>query len=468
MLRKLEFLTLGGLCLFVALLTSFAPGRQSPVNLLLEQARSLVSQPPPLASFKWSMPRRFGPRNAAGLVDYHWSEATQTYDTSYVNPASWKVEFDACNSSAAAGNKYQWEIDGVVQGNPNPVACTFAHEFTSQKTYSVKLTVTAPDGQAAAAETAVTVKDLLIVSIGDSFASGQGNPDIPKHGSARAKWVDNLCARSAFAGPAQAALSIEQSDPHTSVTFVSLACSGATIDAGLIGIFPKGGRSLAPQIDKVKDVINGRQIDALLISIGGNDIGFADLVARCILHLNCSTNNDALQMLSAGLNNLQSRYQALNDKLNGLQPVKKIFITEYPDLARNQNREFCHNSPFPDLLSFLSRREAQWASEGVIRGLNERVKAAAERHAWVYVGGIADKFATHGYCANEQRWVRTFRDAKRIQGTDNRCDLRNRDSIRSCIISSGSVHPSEGGHAWYATRLIEELQKAGITSPAGP
>jgi hypothetical protein len=95
------------------------------------------------------------------------------------------------------------------------------------------------------------------------------------------------------------------------------------------------------------------------------------------------------------------------------------------------------------------------------------VKAAADEHGWVFVTGIADQFATHGYCAKE-RWVRTFRDAKKIQGTDNSCDLLNPDSIRSCIISSGSVHPSEGGHAWYATRIIEELQKAGITSSLGP
>ncbi len=467
MLRKFELLTLGGLCLFVALLASFVPGHQSAETLPIAQANSLVSPPNLFASFRWSMPRRFGPKNAAGIVDYHWTEATQTYDSTYVNPASWRVEFNACDSSSAPGNTYSWDIDGVVQDNPTPSSCTFAHEFTSQKTYPVKLTVTTSDGQTAVAETGVTVKDLLIVSVGDSFASGQGNPDIPKQGGVRAKWVDNRCARSAFAGPAQAALSIEQADPHTSVTFISLACSGATIDAGLIGNFFKGGTSLRPQIDKVKDILNGRQIDALLISVGGNDIGFADLVAKCILHLNCSTNNSALGMLSGGLNGLPSRYQALSNKLNELPPVKRIFITEYPDLARNQNRQFCHSSPFPDLLASLSRKEAQWASEEVVRGLNDRVKAAADEHGWVYVTGISDAFATHGYCAGEQRWVRTFRDAKRIQGTDNKCDLLNLESIKSCIISSGSVHPNEGGHAWYATRIIEELQRAGITNPVG-
>jgi hypothetical protein len=414
------------------------------------------------------MPKRFGPKNSAGLVDFHWTEATQTYDPAYVNPTSWTVEFDACNPSAVANSTFRWEIDGQVVPNPNPTACIFSHQFTVQRTYPVKLSVTTPDGQVAFAETTVTVKDLLIVSIGDSFASGQGNPDVPKRSGMRAKWVDTVCRRSAFAGPAQAALSIEQADPHTSVTFVSLACSGATVEAGLIGVYLKEGTPLPPQLDKVKQVVNGRPIDALLISVGGNDIGFADLVARCILHRNCATDDETLGMLRTGLATLQSRYQALSEKLNGLQPVKKVFITEYPDLSRDQNGQFCHHRPRFDVLSLFRREESQWASEEVVKALNAKVKTAADDHGWVYVGGIASQFATHGYCADQQRWVRTFHDAKEVQGADNKCDLLDFGSIKSCIISSGSVHPNGGGHAWYATRLVEELQKAGITSSISP
>lgn len=467
MLRKTELLILGGSVLLVVWLTLFASGSQSSMNPLLAHATNSGSPPNLPASFKWSMPRRFGPKNSAGMVDYHWNEATQTYDSAYVNPTTWPVEFDACTPAAVPNSTFQWEIEGAVVPNPNSTACTLSHPFTVQKTYRVKLTVTAPGGQATEAETDVTVRDILLVSIGDSFASGQGNPDIPKQGSTRAKWVDNVCSRSAFAGAAQAALSIEQADPHTSVTFVSLACSGATVEAGLTGVYLKGGRSLPPQVDKVKEVVNGRPIDALFISIGGNDIGFANLVAKCIMHHNCSANDEALAMLKAGLDSLPARYQALSEKLNGLQAAK-VFITEYPDLARDENRQFCHHAPAFDVLRFLRREEAQWASQVVVKGLNDQVKAAADAHGWVYVGGIAEGFAAHGYCAGERRWVRTFSDAKRTQGMDNKCDLLDLGSIKSCIISSGSVHPNGGGHAWYATRLIEELQKAGITSSVGP
>lgn len=461
---------------FVALLVSLAlPAKPSSAG----NSRAAWASASPLttglaASFKWSMPKRFGPKNADGLVDYHWNEGTKIYDPAYVNPASWMVDFDACTPAAVPGSTFEWQIDGQAQPNPNPTACKFSHPFTAQKTYPVKLTMTAPDGQISIAETDVTVKDLLIVSIGDSFASGQGNPDIQKKGSTPAKWVDKVCARSANAGPAQAALSIEQADAHTSVTFISFACTGAEITAGLIGTQVRGSTTLAPQIEKVREAVSKRgRIDALMISVGGNDAGFADLVARCILQFDCSTDQGTQEKLQTGLATLQPRYLALNDKIKSLQPITimKVFITEYGDLVRDENGEVCHRSPPFDLLVGIRTKEARWASESVIRqGLNARVKVAADAFGWTYVGGIADKFVNHGYCSKE-RWVRTFTEAKHLQGTDNKCTAHSFTSfggIKDCIISSGSVHPNVGGHAWYASRLIEELQNAGVTTPVGP
>lgn len=81
---------------------------------------------------------------------------------------------------------------------------------------------------------------MLIVSLGDSYGSGEGNPDLHQIFDPRpesffqvhrpTQWVDKRCHRSATAGPAEAARRLEASDPKTSVTFLSFACSGATID----------------------------------------------------------------------------------------------------------------------------------------------------------------------------------------------------------------------------------------------
>jgi len=76
------------------------------------------------------------------------------------------------------------------------------------------------------AEIWVKLEDFLIVGLGDSNASGEGNPDVP--GLARPLWEDFRCDRSAQSYQARAASAIEKASDHSSVTFVHLACSGAS------------------------------------------------------------------------------------------------------------------------------------------------------------------------------------------------------------------------------------------------
>ena len=474
MLRILKSLSLSEALLFVVLFAVLVQTHSARAEAPPTAKSFVTMQPNPPLSFKWSMPKRFGPRKPDGMVDYHWNPETRSYSTDYVRPESWKVDFDACTPPATPGSTFAWEIDGVVIQNPNPSSCTFSHAFAAQRTYAVKLTMAAPDGAISVTSSPVTVKDLLIVSLGDSFASGQGNPDIPKKGSSPAKWIEKICARSEFAGPAQAALSIEQADPHTSVTFVSFACTGAEISAGIIGEQTINNVKLDPQIAKLRDALNGRKIDALLISVGGNDMGFADLVAGCILKSDCFKKADILNEFQTGLDSLAPRYQLLSDAILRLQPDTKVFVTEYPDLVRDENGELCHHKPNSDWFSLINRDEAKWASEVVVPSLNRKVAEAAQKHDWVYVSGVYDTFRNHGYCANDSlRWVRTFKDAKRIQGTDQDCGdlisfvpaLMSKSKLKRCVISSGSAHPTSGGHAVYATRLIKALQDNGVTTP---
>jgi len=121
--------------LFIALAGPFLiqqtfPGEHS---LIPSAYASLQPASPPI-SFKWSMPKRFGPKNPEGIVDYHWNAATRTYNEAYVRPRTWKVEFDACSLGMPANSIYQWDVEGVVVSIPNLTACTFAHEFAAQRT----------------------------------------------------------------------------------------------------------------------------------------------------------------------------------------------------------------------------------------------------------------------------------------------------------------------------------------------
>ena len=446
MFKKHRSLTLAGSLLFTALVVLF--------SAQIRSSRSLASQAGPTANFQWSMPERFGPLDDDGLVDYHWDGETETYAQDYVNPNSWPVNFNACASSGGSSTISSFALEIGGQLIPKGGLCAFSHEFPTLGTYPVKLVVTTSDGQSASAQMDVAVKDLLIVSIGDSFASGEGNPDIPRKGTRAPQWEDEPCHRSANAGPAQAALSIEKADPQTSVTFISFACTGALVSYGVLDTF-KGHQ---PQLTKVTEAVKGRKIDALLISGGGNDVSFSALVKKAIILKDCSQDPETNQLLSDGLNNLPGRYEELSKRLGQMPEVSKVFITEYPDIVHDADGDFCDHRPVGDLVRGISYDEAEWASGKVIAPLNDLVKAAADKWGWFYVGDIASHFHTHGYCAEEQRWALTFGDSLKAQASLSR--------IKRAYL--GTAHPNKGGHAWYATRLIEEMQKRGVTNPPSP
>src|SRR5206468_12102716 len=137
-------------------------------------------------------------------------------------------------------------------------------------------------------------------------------------------------------GPALAAKAIEKADPHTSVTFVSVACSGATI-ANLLGEyngreFGPADRPLPAQIEQVRRLLcpsansrdclgpfphaELRHIDALLINVGGNDVGFGDMIEECGAPGNsCHKEAKVQNMVRDGLASLPDSYRKLDEKL---------------------------------------------------------------------------------------------------------------------------------------------------------
>jgi hypothetical protein len=117
---------------------------------------------------------------------------------------------------------------------------------------SVAVTRIAADGT----QTTLTVTptDTLIVGFGDSFGSGEGNPErgaifagpgvantaLPgrrpdyDYPFERAQWTDRWCHRSVYSWQIRAALHLSQIDRHRSVTILPYACSGAEVFEGLL------------------------------------------------------------------------------------------------------------------------------------------------------------------------------------------------------------------------------------------
>src|ERR1043165_4535459 len=179
------------------------------------------------AQFDWSMADRFGiDSNHNGRIDLPNNKF-------YANPGTFTVNFAAQNPQESCN--YQWT---VTPANAPLVRYSYsgpqATDGYTEGVYYVKLDVfNRVTGEATSETQSITVKDILIVSIGDSYASGEGNPEkgntfvdtylFGKYQDDDPLWADDgapagLVAgsdnahRSTKAAPAQVALQLEKAD----------------------------------------------------------------------------------------------------------------------------------------------------------------------------------------------------------------------------------------------------------------
>jgi GDSL-like Lipase/Acylhydrolase family len=404
-------------------------------------------QGPPGAQFNWKQADRYFASWAA------WSTNRDRYRRDYVHPDGYIVDLDACGSSGSTNPNpnrpnnaiasYRWEINGPGRAvRPASVnsGCRFWASFPAIGRYDVRLIVTDDHGKTFSTERDVRIReDLVIVSLGDSNASGEGNINPDDH------WSDWVCHRSFTSGPALAAERLEINRAGT-VTFLSLACSGAKVSRGLLRSYAgqeNNGTPLDPQVDVMEEMLcpsgpdSCRDVDAILVSAGVNDLGFADIISHCAadsaIFDDCSEDIEFVGKLNQRFLGLDELYDALGDRLDeGPLADAKIYITEYPD------------DPFDGeggcgFLRKINDDEGAWLHRQAVR-LNQEIRSAAARNGWNYVGGIADGFRGHGYCADHPWFVGLG------------------DSVLKQENPDGTLHPNRSGHSHTAARLVDALE----------
>src|SRR5207249_4472577 len=86
---------------------------------------------------------------------------------------------------------------------------------------------------------------------------------------------------------------------------------------------------------------------------------------------------------------------------------RRVYITEYPDLTKNDSRAYCAFDPTINLLAtmpVITEAEWRWMDQVAASAVNGAVANAAAAHDWNFVGGIYSAWAPHGYCA-DTRWL---------------------------------------------------------------
>jgi lysophospholipase L1-like esterase len=380
----------------------------------------------------------------------------------YVNPpGGYGVLLDASHSTGILPTTtFSWTVT-ASNGHQTVVSGEDPTIDLPQGQYSLKLEASGLAGtnRPRIAMTTVQVKDLLVVSIGDSYASGEGNPVVPSaidpqwaYSPDPAMNTENANAhRSTIAGPAQFALALEQANPHVSVTFVSVANSGASIPVGVLGPMTSIGDSnykLPAEIAELKQIIGSRLIDVLTVSVGGDDIGFATIAEDLIenTYLGTPTLTQIQTQVDANLHALPQHFAELAQAIQTLNPGQ-VLMTGYPDITRNQNGKVA--AILWGDVTLISKHDAQFASQKIIPPLNAAIAAAARTYNWSLVGGINSNFFTHGYPSTTP-WIRTLGESLEIQGDQD-----------------GTFHPNALGHQDIARHLLATYLKLGRRAHKG-
>lgn len=134
------------------------------------------------------------------------------------------------------------------------------------------------------------------VALGDSFSSGVGTNSYT---------LSSSCRRGVYAYP----WLVAQQRPNTSLTFV--ACSGA--------------RTTDVMANQIQSVTAGT--DIVTMTIGGNDIGFSDLIVQCTL-MDCSS---ALDRTRASLGTvLGPRLDTVYTAIRSRTMTASVIVLGYP------------------------------------------------------------------------------------------------------------------------------------------
>lgn len=315
----------------------------------------------------------------------HYNSESYRYDSDYIKkPESWSIKLTYGSSNEV---DCLWLLNGVAVSGAGKKCTEFIPAIAVKKGDRVTLKI----GGAEIGTDTIDADDLLIVGMGDSFASGEGMPDVTSK-KGNVTWLEEKCHRSLMSAQSLTAARLAYNNPHKSVTFVSRACSGAlvqevteTTSNGVIAdiclpgskwngrtkICEQHGKEvkLPSQLDAIKsdlcletlDLENKcrgkfRQPDLVLLSIGGNDGKFAAMIFdgvlfktnfRKTLNLKNNRRQKSIKGLAKIWEHFPNLVNNLVDEVNGFPSATFIHVGYPNPMMRNGIKgEVCFQDKF--------------------------------------------------------------------------------------------------------------------------
>ena len=419
------------------------------------------------------------------------------------------------NADGIVSEKCEWRIDGAVVEEK---LCNgaVARNIKYNDSHEIKLT---PSNGAPLTAT-IFLKDILIVSFGDSFSSGEGNPEKPVRGEdpeekpvrfsrysfndyanssnfqkfpvredlnivadnpnhffhdLAPKWTNTQCHRSLYSQHTKAALQYALEHPHLTVTFLNYSCTGAEVYEGILNAW-WGRDDIAPEnyddapqlVKALRDLCKDSELykntewalhnrggdeqynskpadfpecasfvrrpDAILLSIGGNDVGFARMIANAAIYVPtvgplsrarswiyglwrwASGPQDFETGLRLAKTLIAPRYQELDGMLQRYLGVasEKVVLSAYPQISYDENGRLCKpGKTGMDVHAIFGMNDKKTFSQSRDFGnqFHQIMKNAADNRHWLFADqhisqdGAPNNFANdavgvgHGICA---------------------------------------------------------------------
>jgi hypothetical protein len=477
--------------------------KSSPTPSVLDMERALENGALPGSNLHDGWAASIYKDTCGRQPDHTHSSCRTTNDEPYLVPVSSMTANLILYADGFDAATCEWRIDGVVVdtklcGTP---------AMATKVQYGVDHQLEVRPSSGTPQSMTIKLSDVLIVSFGDSFSAGEGNPEKAvrlldgtgnDYGNSdpgklfptrveflesadkthfledtSADWSNVECHRSLYSHHTRAALQYALENPHVSVTFLNYSCSGAAVYEGILNAWwahqdvQRGGFDDAPQLVKaLRDLCKEtapykgtnwatdghhdddyntkpanivpcksrvRDVDVLLLSIGGNDVGFVNMIAAAVLNGSGSTRAEKARASLYGFwrqeagpqsfadgrkasNHLPERYEELNKfvtKELGV-PSEKIILSAYPQIFyQADGGQLCAmGNSWMDVHAIFGVKNQQTFSDGTqfvdyLAGVMER---AAKAQRWLFADQHAknqapnsfandDKGLGHGICA---------------------------------------------------------------------
>ncbi|MER6677230.1 SGNH/GDSL hydrolase family protein [Streptomyces sp. NPDC000983] len=245
------------------------------------------------------------------------------------------------------------------------------------------------------------------VALGDSYAAGTGLP----------RQTDETCMRSTGSYPAWVA------ETYKPAVFKDVTCGGATTRS----LWNHEG-SAAPQVHALT-----QDTDLVTVTLGGNDLGFSDVLTRCVLaglttREGTPCRDVAAKEVDAGFARLSTRLPDMLTDIKRRSPRARVVVVGYPNPFPADGSACGSSVP-------LAKGDVTWLHQTTNR-LNLMLEMSALLRQVEFVD-TSSVFRGHDMCRPPSgQWINPLLPR-----------------------TSGSAHPNAVGHLMTAVAVHERLKK---------